>query len=101
MNGSSAMVLTQMPPLSPKQEVVLKYLYRYFEKQRYFPTHREIMDHLGVKGATAVSYLVPLETKGYITREKGIARNIVITDLGIEKLELLGVIGGEQTELFS
>jgi DNA-binding MarR family transcriptional regulator len=89
------MAVKQMLPLSKRQEQVLKFLYEFFEGHRFYPTQREIMDFLQVKGTTAVGYLGPLEKKGYIERVPGQGRNVLITELGYEKLEELGVKEGQ------
>ena len=83
-----------LPMLTEKQANCLRFLYTYFMEHRYYPTQREVMDALGVKGTNAAGYLDPLEKKGYLVRDilAGTRRNIRLTKQAIEKLELMGEV---------
>ncbi|MDI9570419.1 MAG: hypothetical protein QM278_06825 [Pseudomonadota bacterium] len=78
-------------PLSPKQREVLVYLFEYFHDHNYYPTHREIVNHIGVAGTTAAAYVNPLIAKGYVekTVAAGRGRNIRITELGLTYLRTM------------
>ncbi len=97
-------IARELPPLTQQQARVLTFLYTYFVAHRYYPTQREIMEAIGVKGTTAVAYTRPLEAKGYIDRRHGSGthgRNLRITKAGIEKLGLMGELGNrDQLGLF-
>ena len=84
-----------LPPLPKRQEQLLRFIYGYYSTHRYFPTHKECAEAMGVAGA--VQYLEPLIKKGYLARRaSGVHRNLQITQTGLEKLELLGVSANQQ-----
>jgi DNA-binding MarR family transcriptional regulator len=94
--GASSELPDELPPLSAKQRQVLTYLFKYFMAHRFYPTNREIMQHIGVRGTTAVAYLSPLEAKGYIERTSSSARNVKISVRGLEYLKFLGSASREE-----
>lgn len=69
-----------MEKLTPRQQQVLDFITAYIDGHSYPPTMREITEHIGVTGnATAIFHLEALERKGYIRRESGSSRGIVLT----------------------
>jgi DNA-binding MarR family transcriptional regulator len=78
----------QLPFLTDKQTSVLKFLYSYMSEYRYMPTRREVAKFLELKSDNATAYLAPLEKKGYLKRSGHTRRNLELTDIAYEKLNL-------------
>ena len=73
------------PTPTPRQASVLKALRDFFAKHQYAPSHRELMDALGLKGLTTIqASLDELEEKGYITREWKKTRTLALTPKAYE-----------------
>ncbi|HOJ42739.1 MAG TPA: hypothetical protein PK800_01335 [Syntrophorhabdaceae bacterium] len=81
--------LKPLPPLTEKQEECLIYVFNYFIENRYYPTQREIAQHMKLKSNSAAIFIEPLIKKGYIEKEPGKNRNIHITKTGFLKLKLI------------
>lgn len=82
--------LKVLPPLTENQAKCLVYITNFFLRHRYYPTHREIAEAMGLRTNTAEMYLAPLVQKGYLVRQRGRHRNIRITKSAISRLELMG-----------
>lgn len=68
-----------MEALPPRQKQVLTFIIDYIEQYGYPPSMRDIATHIGVSGNVAViSHLDALERKGYIRRDTGSSRGIVL-----------------------
>ena len=80
-----------LPPLSARQAESLEFLFEYFISTGYYPTQRELLEHLGVHGTAAAVYLDPLERKGYLVRKPDERRNIRLTDRALVKLDKMGI----------
>lgn len=66
-------------PLTEKQKEVLDFLIKYNETYEIMPTLNEIKKKFKLSGEShALYYLMSLQKKGYITREKGFTRHIII-----------------------
>lgn len=64
-----------MDELTTAQKKILRFIQEY--KRGYNPTIREIAQNCGYSSiATIQVHLVNLESKGYITRQTGLARSI-------------------------
>jgi DNA-binding MarR family transcriptional regulator len=86
--------LTVLPPLSEGQARCLKFILEFFNQNRYYPTQREVVAGMGLKGSTAESYLEPLRRKGYLVRKvKRKRRNIRVTSKARQKLALDNIEG--------
>ena len=84
-----------MKPLSAKQQNILDYLKRFFDKQGYAPSLRDIVGSCGLKSTTvALYYLNILEREGYINRSRRVSRGITFTTNSnrLHTVPLLGVI---------
>ena len=76
-----------MKPLKPKELKVLEYLKEKISEQGYAPSVREICNDIGIKStSTAQIYIEKLAAKGYIERENGKSRAIIISNPGEEKV---------------
>jgi repressor LexA len=83
-----------MDTLTPRQQQVYDFLGAYIERHQYPPSFREISAHLGVRGNPAVlSHLEALERKGYIRREPGSSRGIVLIREKPPEVRQIPVIG--------
>jgi repressor LexA len=68
-----------MEKLTSRQQQVLDYITEHLDSHRYPPTLREIAHRLGVKGTvSAIHHLDALERKGYLRREPGSSRGIIL-----------------------
>ena len=68
-----------MEDLPPRQKQVLEFIKGYVAQNEYPPSFRDISAHLGITGNAAVlSHLEALERKGYIRRDTGSSRGIVL-----------------------
>jgi repressor LexA len=68
-----------MDNLTPRQKQVLEFITDYVARNEYPPTFRDIARHLGISGNAAVlGHLEQLERKGYIRREPGSSRGIIV-----------------------
>lgn len=87
----AALEVKVLPPLTEKQAKCLEYIFDYFARNRYYPTHREVAAAMSVRSNTAEIYIEPLERKGYLLREEGKQRNLRLTPEALERLQLNGV----------
>ena len=70
--------------LTKKQKKILDYLQAYHQKNDYSPSHQEIKKHFKLSSVSTVNhYMQILQKKGYIQREKHIARAV-----GVGKREM-------------
>ncbi len=68
-----------MDSLTLRQKQVYEFITDYIDSNEYPPTFRDIAHHLGISGnAGVLSHLEQLERKGYIRREPGSSRGIVL-----------------------
>lgn len=68
-----------MENLPPRQKQVLEFIKEYLAQNEYPPTLKDIAAHIGVSGNVAViSHLEALERKGFIRRDTGSSRGIVL-----------------------
>jgi DNA-binding MarR family transcriptional regulator len=85
----------ELPHLTDRQFTILKFIYNFFAKHRYYPTQREIAVGTKISSTNCGPYIEPLVKKGYLERRtltRG--RNLSFTPLGLEKLRTEGVIKG-------
>ena len=69
-----------MNTLKPKEQRVLEYLKEKMNEKGYAPSVREICKDLGIKStSSAQGYLEKLAKKGYIDRENGKSRAIILS----------------------
>jgi repressor LexA len=63
--------------LSPKQQKIANFIYRFWEDRGYPPTIRDIVAGCGISSTSVVNYnLNILEKKGYIRRHREVSRGI-------------------------
>ncbi len=66
-----------MEKLSPKQQKIANFIYRFWEDRGYPPTIRDIVAGCGISSTSVVNYnLNILEKKGYIRRHREVSRGI-------------------------
>jgi repressor LexA len=71
-----------MQNLSPKQEIILRFIRSQIASLGYAPTFREIADHMGIGSTNAVNdHLRAIERKGHIRRVTGTCRAITLVEL--------------------
>lgn len=69
-----------MREATPRQQAILDYAIAYINQLNVAPTLQEIATHFEISSWGVFGHLGALEKKGYITREVGKHRGIVITD---------------------
>ena len=65
-------------PLTDRQAAVLAYVKKYVAKYGYAPSLRAVAERFDMQHTGVVGHLKALQTKGYIRRDKGVARSIVV-----------------------
>lgn len=89
------------PALSQAQERVIVALYRHLRQAGDYPTMAEIATATGLHRSTVLQHLLTLTKKGYLARQEQIhQRNYFISELGLQKLTLLGATLPDQPMLF-
>jgi repressor LexA len=83
-----------MSTLTSRQQQVYDFIVSYSEAQGYAPTLQEIAAHLQVKGNLGVlRHLRALEKKGFIRRDSGSSRGIVLLGRALSRsLPLVGTV---------
>jgi SOS-response transcriptional repressor LexA len=66
--------------LTDRQAEVLAYIKKYIAKFGYSPSFRAIAERFDMQANGVVCHLTALEAKGYIKRDKRVARSIVVLD---------------------
>jgi modification methylase len=65
--------------LTKKQKKVLDYIQEYSQKKEFSPSHDEIRKHFKLSSVSTVNhYIKILQKKGYIKREKNLARSVEV-----------------------
>ena len=67
-----------MKKLTDRQREVFDFVRAYIHARRLAPTFQEIADHFGFTLRTAMQYLDVLQKKGFLSREAGKPRTIVL-----------------------
>ena len=76
-----------MNTLKPKEQRVLEYLKEKINEKGYAPSVREICKDLGIKStSSAQGYIEKLANKGYIDKDNGKSRAIILTEDTQEKV---------------
>ena len=79
--------LTLYPSLTDRQQEVLTFVYQKVNRDKAYPTQREIAAACGYHQAAAQQFLDALVKKGYLVKDPSIARrNIRLTELAVEKM---------------
>jgi DNA-binding MarR family transcriptional regulator len=79
--------LTLFPSLTDRQLEVLTYVYQKVNRDKAYPTQREIAAAMGYNQNAAQQFLDALVKKGYLVKDPSIARrNIRLTELAMEKM---------------
>lgn len=86
--ASPPLALPVLPPLSERQQVLLRFLWDFYQTRRYFPTHRECAEALKLRSTQVGGYLEPLIKKGYVVRLNQPSRNITLTQLAVDRLRV-------------
>ena len=92
------MVQKILPKISKGEEKLLFFLWRFIDQNKFPPSQDEMAIGVGIKSRSFTRQLRSLQGKGYVLRTGG-RRGDRITELGIEKLALLGLISNTQMEL--
>lgn len=83
-----------MEELTSRQQQVLDFITRQVSGHGFPPTLREISRHLGTSGTvTAASHLEALERKGYLRREAGSSRGIILNRVPQPEVVPVPIVG--------
>lgn len=88
--------------ITPSQKRTLKLIADSARVQGFPPTMQELADELGITPASVYDQIVQLERKGYLKREPGKARSLVVLRaeteplVGLVKLPLVGMVAAGQ-----
>lgn len=89
-----------MEALTPRQKHVLEFITRNIDEQGYPPTLREISSEIGTSGTvSALHHLEALERKGYIRREAGSSRGIILNREPRPDIVQIPIVGQVQAGL--
>lgn len=85
-------LLAVLPSVTVRQSECLRFIYVFFLERQAYPTHREISAALSLPGRqTAVPHIEALIKKKCLERTSSRARNIRITQTGLDVLERDGI----------
>jgi repressor LexA len=74
-------IFVKMETLTKRQKEILDFLARFTEQHGYAPSLEEIASHFRLSSASTVhKHLLNLEEKGFISRQTGRSRAILVTD---------------------
>jgi repressor LexA len=82
-----------MKPLTEKQQAVLDFVEEFFARQGYPPTVREVAAHFAIQPRAAADHLEALKRKGYLRREPGLSRGLVLSLKGPGQVVEVPVLG--------
>ncbi|GAM09389.1 LexA repressor 1 [Geobacter sp. OR-1] len=83
-----------MEKLTPRQQQVLDFIASRIDDKGLPPTLREIAGHIGTSGnITVLHYLKTLEKKGYLRRESGSSRGIILMREPRPEMIALPIVG--------
>jgi repressor LexA len=88
--------------ITPAQKRTLKLIADSARDRGYPPTMQELADELGITSASVYDQIVQLERKGYLKREAGKARSLVVLRteteplVGLVRLPLVGMVAAGQ-----
>jgi repressor LexA len=89
-----------MEVLTFRQKQVLEFITRNIDEQGYPPTLREISSEIGTSGTvSALHHLEALERKGYIRREAGSSRGIILNREPRPDIVQIPIVGQVQAGL--
>jgi len=82
-----------MKPLTEKQQAVLDFVEEFCVRQGYPPTVREVAAHFAIQPRAAADHLEALKRKGYLRREPGLSRGLVLSLKGPGQVVEVPVLG--------
>jgi len=82
-----------MKPLTEKQQAVLAFVEEFCLRQGYPPTVREVAAHFAIQPRAAADHLEALKRKGYLRREPGLSRGLVLSLRGPGQVVEVPVLG--------
>ena len=82
-----------MKPLTEKQQAVLDFVEEFCLRQGYPPTVREVAAHFAIQPRAAADHLEALKRKGYLRREPGLSRGLVLSLKGPGQVVEVPVLG--------
>ena len=75
------MAMSEMPPLSTKQQSILDMIRSFLGEHGYPPSYRQIGDAVGISSTSVVSYnLKALQKKGYIIQSPDVSRGLRLVE---------------------
>lgn len=78
------MIDTVRPPLSKRQQQLYNLICDYVREKNRPPTFQEMADRMGIRSKNGItSHLSAMEAKGYIRREAGVTRGLIVVDQSV------------------
>lgn len=75
---------TVRPPLSPRQHQLYLLICDYIRTKNRPPTFQEMADRMGIRSKNGITtHLAAMESKGYIRREAGVTRGLIVVDQSV------------------
>jgi len=85
---------TILPKITDKQKEYLIFIGSFFQHNRYYPSRREIAEHMNVTVAAVNQTITQLGKKGYLTVEPREPRGMRLTPRALERLALIEKLEG-------
>lgn len=83
--------MTDTDQLTDRQDEIVRYFFQHEQTHRRAPTYRELEEGTGLNSTGAIGYQVKeLIGKGYLLRDRGVARGIVLTEKARDYLSGVG-----------
>lgn len=87
-------------PLTPKQKKVLDFVKKYSKKHGFAPSLKEVGRHIGANSpATVHEHLTALQSKGFLEREKGRQRSMIVRTTESVESPYSGAVGLDSVSL--
>ena len=83
-------LIEPLPPLTERQEEILRYIFTYFRDSLSYPTKSQICRHFKAKSNNTTALVNPLFKKGMLRRLPGRGA-YELTEQGVEKVRRLGI----------
>lgn len=92
---STGLHMPVFPKLTEKQLNCLKFIYKFYQENLYYPSRREIAEEMGISAPSANQHIEYLIQKGYLLRVVGESRNVRMNPDADIALKHLGIIPTE------
>jgi Mn-dependent DtxR family transcriptional regulator len=83
-------LIEPLPQLTPRQEDILRFVFKYFKESLSYPTKSQICRYFNAKSNNTAALVNPLFKKGFLRKlpERGAYE---FTEQGVEKIRRMGI----------